>query len=99
MTQAQHPRSLHEQLLTGPLRSLTVRGRAVLAAGISAVVCALGLGQSDLLRVGVLLVVLPIVCSVMLSRRHFRVSCTRTLLPHRIEAGQAARVHLELANV
>ena len=78
---------------------LTIRGRAVLAAGVSAVVCALVLGQSDLLRVGVLLVILPIVCAIVLSRRHFRVSCTRTLVPHRVEAGQAARVHLELANV
>jgi uncharacterized protein (DUF58 family) len=92
-------RSLRQQLFAGPLSSLTVRGRAVLAAGISAVLCALALGQSDLLRVGVLLVALPVVCAVVLSRRHFRVSCTRTLLPHRIEAGQAARVHLELANV
>jgi uncharacterized protein (DUF58 family) len=100
MSQGQQPRSSVRRLLvSGPLRSLTVRGRAVLAAGISAVVCALGLGQSDLLRVGVLLVLLPLACAVVLSRRHFRVSCTRTLLPHRVEAGQAARVHLELANV
>jgi uncharacterized protein (DUF58 family) len=100
MSQTQQPRrTLRRVLVSGPLQSLTVRGRAVLAAGISAVVCALGLGQSDLLRVGVLLVALPAVCAVVLSRRHFRVSCTRTLLPHRIAAGQAARVHLELANV
>ena len=81
------------------MRSLTVRGRAVLAAGLSAIACALILGQSDLLRVGILLVTLPAICAVVLSRRHFRVSCTRTLLPHRVAAGQAARVHLELANV
>lgn len=100
MSQTQQPRrTLRRVLLSGPMHSLTVRGRAVLAAGISALVCALGLGQSDLLRVGVLLVALPAVCAVVLSRRHFRVSCTRTLLPHRVAAGQAARVHLELANV
>jgi uncharacterized protein (DUF58 family) len=92
-------RGSRPRLSTKPLRSLTVRGRAVLAAGLSAVVCALLLGQSDLLRVGALLVFLPIACAVMLSRRHFRVSCTRTLVPHRVEAGQPARVHLELANV
>lgn len=99
MSATLHPRRTLRRTLFGPLRSLTVRGRAVLAAGISAIVCALGLGQSDLLRVGVLLVVLPALCAVVLSRRHFRVSCTRTLLPHRVAAGQAARVHLELANV
>jgi uncharacterized protein (DUF58 family) len=100
MSQTNQPRrTLRRVLVWGPLQSLTVRGRAVLAAGISAAVCALGLGQSDLLRVGVLLVLLPALCAVVLSRKHFRVSCTRTLLPHRIAAGQAARVHLELANV
>lgn len=99
MSTTLHPRRTLRRTLFGPLRSLTVRGRAVLAAGVSAIVCALGLGQSDLLRVGVLLVVLPALCAVVLSRRHFRVSCTRTLLPHRVAAGQAARVHLELANV
>jgi uncharacterized protein (DUF58 family) len=92
-------RTTLRRALFGPLRGLTVRGRAVLAAGISAIVCALGLGQSDLLRVGILLVTLPAICAVVLSRRHFRVACTRTLLPHRVAAGQPARVHLELANV
>ncbi len=92
-------RGLRQRLRGGPLRGLTMRGRAVLAAGLSAMACALLLGQSDLLRVGVLLVLLPVACAIVLSRRHFRVSCTRTLIPHRVEAGQAARVHLELANV
>jgi uncharacterized protein (DUF58 family) len=100
MSQSQLPsRRLRQRLRTAPWRSLTIRGRAVFAAGLSAVFCALLLGQSDLLRVGVLLVILPIICAIVLSRRHFRVSCTRTLVPHRVEAGQAARVHLELANV
>jgi uncharacterized protein (DUF58 family) len=51
------------------------------------------------LRVGILLAVLPVLCAIYLSRTRFRVSCTRTLAPHRVEAGQPARVHLELANV
>ena len=100
MSQSRVPsRSMRQRLRSAPWRSLTIRGRAVLAAGMSAIACSLLLGQSDLLRVGVLLLVLPILCAVVLSRRHFRVSCTRTLVPHRVEAGQAARVHLELANV
>ena len=36
------------------LAGLTVRGRAFLAAGVTAIVCAILLGQSTLARVGVL---------------------------------------------
>ena len=43
------------------LRGLTTRGRAFVAAGITASLCALLLGQKDLLRVGILLVALPVV--------------------------------------
>lgn len=41
------------------LSGLTTRGRSFLAAGIAAAVCAYVLGQSDLLRVGLLLGALP----------------------------------------
>ena len=44
------------------LAGLTTRGRSFLAAGVAAAVCAYVLGQSDLLRVGLLLAVLPLVC-------------------------------------
>ena len=38
------------------LSAMTTRGRAFLAAGITAAVCAILLGHEDLLRVGALLV-------------------------------------------
>ena len=43
------------------LQGLTTRGRGFLAAGITAAVCSLLLGQNDLLRIGILLIVLPLV--------------------------------------
>ncbi|MDT0264968.1 DUF58 domain-containing protein [Streptomyces sp. DSM 44915] len=87
----------------GPLRAafsgLTTRGRSFLAAGVAAVGCAYLLGQPDLLRVGALLIVLPLVAVVVTHRTRSRVTAARRLSPERIPAGQECRVQLRLANV
>ncbi|HEX8497521.1 MAG TPA: DUF58 domain-containing protein, partial [Actinomycetales bacterium] len=87
------------RVLEAPVRRLTTRGRAVLAAGVTAAVCSVALGQRDLLRVGVLLAVVPLLTVAVLSRSRYRLACTRTVTPVRVEAGQSARVVLEVANV
>ncbi|MFG3076841.1 DUF58 domain-containing protein [Streptomyces sp. NPDC048225] len=81
------------------LAGLTTRGRSFLAAGIAAAVCAYVLGQSDLLRVGLLLGVLPLVCAAVLHRTRYRVAGSRRLSPGRVPAGSEARVHLRVDNV
>ena len=81
------------------LTGLTTRGRSFLAAGIAAAVCAYVLGQSDLLRVGLLLGVLPLVCATVLYRTRYRVTGSRRLTPGRVPAGSEARVHLRVDNV
>jgi uncharacterized protein (DUF58 family) len=81
------------------LSGLTTRGRSFLAAGIAAAVCAYVLGQSDLLRVGLLLAVLPLVCATVLYRTRYRVAGSRRLSPARVPAGGEARVHLRMDNV
>jgi uncharacterized protein (DUF58 family) len=81
------------------LAGLTTRGRSFLAAGIAAVVCAYVLGQSDLLRVGLLLATLPLVCTLMLYRTRYRVVGSRRLSPARVPAGSEGRVHLRMDNV
>lgn len=63
------------------LAGLTTRGRSFLAAGAAAAVCAYVLGQSDLLRVGLLLAVLPLVCASVLHRTRHRVAGSRRLSP------------------
>lgn len=63
------------------LAGLTTRGRSFLAAGIAAAICAYVLGQSDLLRVGLLLAVLPLVCATVLYRTRYRVAGSRRLSP------------------
>ncbi|MGV9814871.1 DUF58 domain-containing protein [Streptomyces cellulosae] len=81
------------------LAGLTTRGRSFLAAGIAAAICAYVLGQSDLLRVGLLLAVLPLVCAAVLYRTRYRVAGSRRLSPGRVPAGSEARVHLRMDNV
>ncbi|GHJ38209.1 DUF58 domain-containing protein [Streptomyces sp. TS71-3] len=81
------------------LAGLTTRGRSFLAAGVAAAVCAYVLGQSDLLRVGLLLAALPLTCVLVLYRTRYRVTGTRRLAPARVPAGAEARVHLRMDNV
>ncbi|SOD58703.1 Uncharacterized conserved protein, DUF58 family, contains vWF domain [Streptomyces zhaozhouensis] len=86
----------------GPLRAafsgLTTRGRSFLAAGAAALGCAYLLGQEDLLRVGALLVVLPVVAVLVLHRTRNRVTAARRVDPVRMPAGEEGRVRLQLSN-
>ncbi|MET9590194.1 DUF58 domain-containing protein [Streptomyces sp. NPDC006516] len=85
--------------LRAALSGLTTRGRSFLAAGVAAAVCAYVLGQGDLLRVGLLLAVLPLVCVIVLHRTRYRVAGSRRLSPSRVPAGSESRVHLRMENV
>ncbi|HET6855850.1 MAG TPA: DUF58 domain-containing protein [Streptomyces sp.] len=85
--------------LRAALSGLTTRGRSFLAAGVAAAVCASALGQGDLLRVGLLLAVLPLVCVAVLYRTRYRVAGSRRLAPSRVPTGAESRVHLRMDNV
>ncbi|MFK4085863.1 DUF58 domain-containing protein [Kribbella sp. NPDC020789] len=80
------------------LRGLTTRGRAFVAAGITASLCALLLGQKDLLRVGILLVALPVVAALVVGRTRLRLQVRRSLTPSQIPVGTQATVELALSN-
>lgn len=80
------------------LAGLTVRGRAFVAAGVTAVVCAVLLGQPALTRVGVLVLALPLVTALVLGRSRYRLALVRTVSPSLVAAGQQARVTLSLSN-
>ncbi|MFE3764951.1 DUF58 domain-containing protein [Streptomyces sp. NPDC059104] len=85
--------------LRASLAGLTTRGRSFLAAGAAAAGCAYVLGQGQLLRVGLLLVALPLICVLTLHRTRHRVTGDRRLTPPRVPAGGEARVRLRLENV
>jgi len=80
------------------LAGLTTRGRAFLAAGITAAVCAFLLGQSSLTRIGVLLAVLPLLTAYLVGRSRYRLSLVRRVSPQLVTAGQSSTVRLTLAN-
>ncbi|NPC95393.1 DUF58 domain-containing protein [Nocardioides sp. zg-DK7169] len=80
------------------LAGLTTRGRAFVAAGVTAIVCAMLLDQTTLTRVGVLVLVLPLVTAWLVGRSRYQLSLVRTVTPQLVTAGQPARVTLTLAN-
>src|SRR5215469_14510472 len=79
--------------------SLTTRGRSFLAAGGAAMVCGLAIPEPDLVRVGALLVILPLVAALAARRSRYRLSCSRRIHPPRVPAGQTATVAVRLENV
>ncbi|MER6973977.1 DUF58 domain-containing protein [Nocardioides sp. NPDC000445] len=80
------------------LSGLTIRGRAFLAAGITAIVCGILLDQATLSRIGMLLVALPLVTAVVAAWGRYRLALVRHIEPHLTEAGQPAKVELTIAN-
>jgi uncharacterized protein (DUF58 family) len=80
------------------LGGLTLRGRAFVAAGCTAVLCAIVLGQSALTRVGVLVVALPLVAAVVIARGRTELTVTRSVAPRLVTAGQPARVDLAITS-
>jgi uncharacterized protein (DUF58 family) len=79
--------------------TLTTRGRSFVAAGVAAVLCGLFIPEPDLLRIGLLLMALPLLSSFGASRARYRLSCVRRITPGRVPAGQLAEVNIRLANV
>ena len=80
------------------LSALTTRGRAFLAAGATAVACAVFLGQDALVRVGALLVLLPLAAAFFVGRGRFQLGLVRSLSPLQVAAGQQATIQLDLSN-
>lgn len=81
------------------LRGLTTRGRSFLAAGAAVLVAAVSLATPDLLRIGVLLLALPLVSAWVVARTRYRLSSSRRLGSVRIPAGQDSTVTLRLDNI
>jgi uncharacterized protein (DUF58 family) len=85
--------------LRASLSGLTTRGRCLLAAGLALASCAVVLGQRDLLRAALFLIALPVAAAWLVSRTRYRLACTRSLDPPRVEAGRQATVRITLDNV
>ncbi|MEO3783480.1 DUF58 domain-containing protein [Actinocorallia sp. B10E7] len=81
------------------LDALTTRGRSFIAAGFTAVACAFLLGEQELLRAGLLVLVLPLFSVFAVSRTRYRLACARRLGPSRLPVGHEARADVRLENV
>jgi uncharacterized protein (DUF58 family) len=77
---------------------LTTRGRAFVAAGITLVLCGIGLGFTDLVRIGVLLVVLPLLSGLFMRRHDLRFSLERMAVPGRVQVDEPCIVTLAIEN-
>lgn len=60
--------------------------------------CSVLLGQKDLLRIGILVLLLPMVTVVLIGRARYRLSCRRSVSPARVPVGKPTRVLLHLEN-
>jgi uncharacterized protein (DUF58 family) len=62
-------------------------------------VCGLAIPEPDLVRVGALLVLLPVVSALLARRSRYRLSCSRRLDPPRVPAGQPTVVTARVENI
>ncbi|MGY1608804.1 DUF58 domain-containing protein [Geodermatophilus sp. SYSU D00700] len=86
----------------GPLRtaltSLTLRGRCLVAAGLTLLALGALLGERPLVQIAVFLLALPLLSAFAVARQRFRVGVRRTVTPARVPRGEGADVLLEVTN-
>lgn len=80
--------------MTRALGGLTTRGRCLLAAGLAAALCALLLGERDLLRVAAFAILLPLLATLVTGHAEVGLRAGRELLPPRIAAGAYTEVRI-----
>ena len=84
--------------MRGLFSSLTTRGRSFVAAGGAAIVCGLAIPEPDLVRIGALLVLLPLVAALTARRSRYRLICDRRIDPPRAPVGLPTTVTVRLKN-
>lgn len=80
------------------LASLTLRGRCLVAAGLTLLLLGVLLGEQPLVQVAVFVLALPLLSALAVARHRFRVASRRTVTPARVPRGRDAEVRLELSN-
>lgn len=76
----------------------TTRASCLIAAGGTALLCGLVLGEVDLVRAGVLALAIPFAASLVVYRSRVRIANRRGVEPARAEAGGAVTMHLTITN-
>ena len=78
--------------------SLTVRGRCLVAAGVTLGLVGALLGERALVQLAVFVLALPVISAFGVARQRFRIATRRTVSPARLPRGEDAEVLLEVAN-
>jgi uncharacterized protein (DUF58 family) len=76
----------------------TTRASCLVAAGATALVCGLLLGELDLVRAGVLALAIPVVASLVVYRSRVRIANRRGVEPVQAAAGSSVTMHLTITN-
>jgi uncharacterized protein (DUF58 family) len=84
--------------MVAALRSLTVRGRAFLASGVTSMACGLVLLERDLVRMGLLVTALPLIAAVYVAGRSHHLKITRVVSPSNLTVGESATVQVQIDN-
>lgn len=74
--------------MRNPWRLLTFRGRVFVVVGVCLGALAALLGQRDVVWLGLLLVLLPLVASLLVARTRLRLSCERSVVPSQVAIGE-----------
>lgn len=77
-------------------RLLTLRGHLFVLVGLAIVLIGMAGGQRDVMRIGLLLLVLPIVAAVLVARARLRMSCERSVQPAQVPLGSPMRGRIVL---
>lgn len=80
-------------------RLLTVRGRTLLACGVVLLATGIALGFRDVSRIGVLLILLPLLSRLITRRRTPQLAVSRSLEPRVLGVGDSAQVDVDITNV
>ena len=77
------------QLFTG-------RGRFFIFGGLAVLLIAMSAGQRDVMRIGLLLAILPVVAAILVARARLRMTCERAVEPARVPLGSPMRGRITL---
>ena len=77
-------------------RLLTARGRFFVVGGLAIVLISMAAGQRDVMRIGLLLLVLPVIAAILVSRARLRMSCERSIEPAQVPLGAPMRGQITL---
>jgi uncharacterized protein (DUF58 family) len=77
-------------------RLLTARGRFFVFGGLAAVIGSMAAGQRDVMRIGLLLLILPVLAAILVSRVRLRLSCERSVEPAQVQLGSPMRGQISI---